>query len=70
MTRCQKGSQFYGNGVRSKAPELRPILTNSGFLMVTDLNDFNGPTQTTNLSVGRSNRSRCAIQASENSISL
>ncbi len=31
------------------APSPTPIWTSSGFLTVTDLNDFNGPAQTTNL---------------------
>jgi hypothetical protein len=31
---------------------MKPISTRSGFLTVTDLNDFNGPAQTTNLGSG------------------
>jgi hypothetical protein len=34
---------------------MRPISATSGFLTVTDFNDFNGPTQTTNLGVRSSN---------------
>jgi hypothetical protein len=34
---------------------MRPISTGSGFLTVTDLNDFNRPAQTTNLGVRSSN---------------
>ena len=34
---------------------ITPISTTSGFLTVTDFNDFNGPAQTTNLGVRSSN---------------
>ena len=34
---------------------MTPISATGGFLTVTDLNDFNGPAQTTNLGVRSSN---------------
>ncbi len=41
---------------------MTPISATSGFLTVTDLNDFNGPAQTTNLGVRSSNLFGRAIQ--------
>ena len=53
---------FNGNGARPKTAKYTVISVSNGILTVTDLNDFNGPTQTTNLGVRSSNLFGRAIQ--------
>ena len=50
-----KDARFYGNGVQAKSCRKTQFSKGRGFLTVTDLNDFNGPAQTTNLGVRSSN---------------
>ena len=45
----------FGNGGRRRNPCLELVSELAGILTVTDLNDFNGPAQTTNLGVRSSN---------------
>jgi hypothetical protein len=45
----------FGNGGGGRNPYLEPVSELAGILTVTDLNDFNGPAQTTNLGVRSSN---------------